>query len=54
MKELKSIPAAPKAFPLLGNVVQLVRDPQALLASLPPYGDLVQDRVREVTCRDRA
>ncbi|WP_328387517.1 cytochrome P450 [Nocardia sp. NBC_00416] len=39
------IPQAPGGLPLLGHVVPLLRDPLALLTSLPAYGDLVQIRL---------
>lgn len=36
---------APGAWPLLGHLPQLLRDPLAFLRSLPDCGDLVQVRV---------
>ncbi|MFI0743091.1 cytochrome P450 [Streptomyces sp. NPDC021100] len=42
MRALRTIPAAPRALPLLGHLVPLLRDPLALLTSLPAHGDLVR------------
>nr|WP_156055922.1 cytochrome P450 [Nocardia sp. NRRL WC-3656] len=39
------IPQAPGGLPLLGHIVPLLRDPLALLTSLPSCGDLVQIRI---------
>ncbi|MEU5216564.1 cytochrome P450 [Streptomyces sp. NPDC020807] len=48
MKDLGSIPTAPRALPLLGHVVPLLRDPLAFLTSLPAHGDLVRVRLGPV------
>ncbi|GAA3642495.1 cytochrome P450 [Lentzea roselyniae] len=45
MTTLTSIPAAPKALPLLGHLAPMLRDPLAFLTSLPAHGDLLQIRV---------
>lgn len=45
MTALNSIPTAPKALPLLGHLVQLLRDPLEFLTSLPAHGDLVRIRL---------
>ncbi|MFG3039788.1 cytochrome P450 [Streptomyces sp. NPDC048330] len=45
MKDFRSIPTAPRALPLLGHVVPLLRDPLAFLNSLPAHGDLVRIRL---------
>lgn len=39
------IPTAPKALPLAGHIIPLLRDPLGFLLSLPSYGDLVKIRV---------
>ncbi|MGW0120617.1 cytochrome P450 [Streptomyces sp. NPDC003327] len=44
-KDFRSIPTAPRALPLLGHVVPLLRDPLAFLTSLPALGDLVRVRL---------
>jgi cytochrome P450 len=36
-----AIPLVPGALPVLGHLPRLIRDPVALLTSLPPFGDLV-------------
>ncbi|MFE4616838.1 cytochrome P450 [Streptomyces sp. NPDC056747] len=45
MKDHRSIPTAPRALPLLGHVVPLLRDPLAFLNSLPATGELVRIRL---------
>ncbi|MFE2337380.1 cytochrome P450 [Streptomyces coelicoflavus] len=45
MKNLQSIPTAPKALPLVGHLMPLLRNPTAFLSSLPAYGDLVKIRL---------
>lgn len=40
-----SIPTRPGAVPLLGHLPALLRDPHALLMSLPEHGDLVRVRL---------
>ncbi|MEV8628090.1 cytochrome P450 [Streptomyces sp. NPDC051079] len=40
-----SIPTAPRALPLVGHVVPLLRDPLAFLKSLPALGELVRIRL---------
>jgi cytochrome P450 len=43
-----AIPAAPRAWPLLGHVVPLLTAPLAFASSLPSVGDLVQIRLGPV------
>ncbi|WP_280465413.1 cytochrome P450 [Nocardia brasiliensis] len=43
------IPSAPGAWPLIGHLVPLLRDPLAFLKSLPVHGDLVSVRVGRFT-----
>ncbi|MFE3073562.1 cytochrome P450 [Streptomyces sp. NPDC059247] len=43
------IPEAPRALPLLGHIVPLVRDPLRFVSSLPRYGDLVRVRLGPVS-----
>ncbi|MEX0171552.1 cytochrome P450 [Streptomyces sp. LMG1-1-1.1] len=45
MKDFRSIPTAPRALPLVGHVVPLLRDPLAFLNALPAFGDLVRIRL---------
>ncbi|WP_172387761.1 cytochrome P450 [Streptomyces sp. MNP-20] len=45
MKDLPVIPTAPHAWPLLGHLTKLVRDPFTLLESLPAHGELVRLRM---------
>ncbi|MFE7549517.1 cytochrome P450 [Streptomyces gardneri] len=45
MKDFPSIPTAPRALPLIGHVVPLLRDPLAFLNSLPALGELVRVRL---------
>ncbi|MCX5390407.1 cytochrome P450 [Streptomyces sp. NBC_00094] len=45
MKDFPSIPTAPRALPLIGHVVPLLRDPLAFLNSLPAHGELVRIRL---------
>ncbi|MGK5529747.1 cytochrome P450 [Streptomyces sp. URMC 129] len=45
MKDLRSIPIAPDALPLIGHLVPLLRDPLAFMNSLPAHGDLVRIRL---------
>ncbi|MEU8761766.1 cytochrome P450 [Streptomyces sp. NPDC048659] len=45
MKDFRSIPTAPRALPLLGHVVPLLRDPLAFLTALPALGELVRVRL---------
>ncbi|MFC8955042.1 cytochrome P450 [Streptomyces sp. NPDC057101] len=45
MKDFASIPTAPRALPLVGHVVPLLRDPLAFLNSLPAHGELVRIRL---------
>lgn len=45
MKAIPPIPTAPRALPLLGHVVPLLRDPLTFLNSLPALGDLVRVRL---------
>ncbi|MGC0211813.1 cytochrome P450 [Streptomyces levis] len=45
MKNLHSIPTAPRALPLVGHLLPLLRNPTAFLSSLPAHGDLVKVRV---------
>ncbi|MEV6079398.1 cytochrome P450 [Streptomyces sp. NPDC052069] len=42
VRDLRLIPPAPRAWPLIGHLVPLVRDPLALLRSLPAHGPLVR------------
>ncbi|MFE5715903.1 cytochrome P450 [Streptomyces sp. NPDC056501] len=49
MKDHRSIPTAPRALPLLGHVVPLLRDPLAFLNSLPAAGELVRIRLGPLT-----
>jgi cytochrome P450 len=42
------IPLAPKAWPLLGHTISILRDPLAFLESLPQYGKLVRVRTGPV------
>jgi pentalenene oxygenase len=48
MRTLLSIPTAPGALPLVGHLLQLVRNPQTFLASLPAHGELVGIRLGPV------
>ncbi|MFI8963021.1 cytochrome P450 [Streptomyces sp. NPDC053493] len=43
------IPTAPRALPLIGHIVPLLRDPLAFLNSLPALGDLVRIRLGPLT-----
>ncbi|MGW7577520.1 cytochrome P450 [Streptomyces sp. NPDC054765] len=45
MTVIDTVPTAPKALPLLGHSLPLLRDPQKFLGSLSPLGDLVRIRV---------
>ncbi|MER8044781.1 cytochrome P450 [Streptomyces sp. NPDC094032] len=45
MKDIRSIPTAPRALPVLGHVVPLLRDPLAFLNGLPALGELVRVRL---------
>ncbi|MFC3996971.1 cytochrome P450 [Nocardiopsis sediminis] len=45
MPVIDTVPTAPKALPLLGHSLPLLRDPQKFLGSLAPVGDLVRIRV---------
>ncbi|MFB7516793.1 cytochrome P450 [Streptomyces sp. NPDC056144] len=45
MKDVRSIPVAPRALPLLGHVVPLLREPLGFLKSLPAHGELVRIRI---------
>lgn len=45
MKAVPPIPNAPRALPLIGHVVPLLRDPLAFLNSLPALGELVRIRL---------
>ncbi|MEU1541230.1 cytochrome P450 [Actinacidiphila glaucinigra] len=49
MKDLRSIPSAPDALPLVGHLVHLLRNPLAFLTSLPAHGDLVRIRLGPLT-----
>jgi cytochrome P450 len=49
MKDLHTIPTAPKALPLVGHLVSLLRDPQAFVKSLPAHGGLVQVKLGPFT-----
>ncbi|MFD8320724.1 cytochrome P450 [Kitasatospora purpeofusca] len=49
MEAGKPIPLAPKARPLVGHAVRLLRDPLAFLTGLPEYGDLVRVRIGPFT-----
>src|SRR5262249_47238131 len=49
MKDLRSIPVAPRALPLAGHLLPLLRDPLAFLTSLPAQGGLVRIRLGPVT-----
>ncbi|MFE1549879.1 cytochrome P450 [Streptomyces sp. NPDC058718] len=49
MKDHRSIPTAPRALPLLGHVVPLLRDPLAFLNSLPAAGELARIRLGPLT-----
>lgn len=42
MDHFDPIPTAPRSWPLLGHASAMLRDPLALLNSLPPHGDLVR------------
>ncbi|MFI1812100.1 cytochrome P450 [Streptomyces sp. NPDC020422] len=45
MKVVSSLPTAPRALPLIGHVIPLLRDPLAFLNSLPALGELVRIRL---------
>ncbi|WP_413760693.1 cytochrome P450 [Streptomyces sp. MMBL 11-3] len=45
MKKSQSIPTAPRALPLVGHLLPLVRNPTLFLDSLPAHGDMVKIRV---------
>ncbi|MEU1285080.1 cytochrome P450 [Kitasatospora sp. NPDC005856] len=47
-REPRGIPEAPGAWPLIGHLVPLARDPLALLRSLPAHGPLVRVRMGPV------
>ncbi len=49
MQGLRSIPIAPNAFPVVGHLVQLLRDPTSFLESLSSYGELVRVRLGPFT-----
>ncbi|MFE0175870.1 cytochrome P450 [Streptomyces sp. NPDC059002] len=42
MTSLRALPVAPKALPLVGHLIPLLRNPLEFLNSLPPHGDLVR------------
>ncbi|WP_323179578.1 cytochrome P450 [Streptomyces sp. NBC_00654] len=42
VRDLRLIPPAPHAWPLIGHLVSLARDPLAFLKSLPAHGPLVR------------
>ncbi|WP_329865906.1 cytochrome P450 [Streptomyces sp. JV184] len=48
MTDLRPVPPAPHAWPLMGHLVPLVRDPLAFLKSLPVHGALVRVRMGPV------
>jgi cytochrome P450 len=45
MRAVNSVPAAPRAWPLVGHALPLLRDPLRFLTSLPTHGDLVSIRI---------
>ncbi|MFE5207256.1 cytochrome P450 [Streptomyces sp. NPDC056600] len=49
MNDVRAIPSAPGALPLVGHLVRLLRDPLAFLTSLPAHGDLVRIRLGPLT-----
>lgn len=42
VNHLSAVPTAPRAFPLLGHIPSLLRDPLGFFTSLPAHGDLVR------------
>lgn len=48
-KAAQAIAVAPRALPLIGHLVPLIRDPLAFLTGLPAHGDLVQIRLGRST-----
>jgi pentalenene oxygenase len=49
MTDLSAIPVAPRALPLIGHTLQLLRDPLEFLGSLPTWGDVVRVRIGPVS-----
>ncbi|SQE00590.1 MULTISPECIES: cytochrome P450 [unclassified Parafrankia] len=49
MNDLGSVPLAPGAWPALGHLAVLARDPLAFLSSLPAHGDLLRIRLGPVS-----
>ncbi|WP_219470794.1 cytochrome P450 [Nonomuraea rhizosphaerae] len=46
---MKQIPTAPRALPVAGHLLSLLRDPYGFIAALPRHGELVQVRLGPFT-----
>lgn len=49
MASLRSVPIAPKALPLVGHLIPLLRNPLEFINSLPTHGELVRIRLGPFT-----